>query len=49
MIPLSVYNKHGKIKIEIAIVRGKKKHDKRETIKKKEAKREIERTLKYIK
>ena len=45
MIPISVYNKHGKIKIEIAIVRGKKKHDKRETIKKKEAKRDIARAM----
>jgi SsrA-binding protein len=46
MVPLSVYNKGRKLKIEIAVVRGKKKHDKRETIKRKDAERELKRTLK---
>jgi len=46
IVPLSVYNKGRKIKIEIAIVHGKKKHDKRETIKKRDTEREIRRTLK---
>ena len=46
IIPLSLYNKGGKIKVEIAIARGKKLHDKRETIKKRESKRDILRTLK---
>jgi len=41
-----VYNKGRKIKIEIAIVRGKKKYDKRETIKKRDIDREIRKTLK---
>ena len=42
LIPLKVYTKKRSIiKIEIAIAKGKKKHDKREAIKKKEAKREI--------
>jgi SsrA-binding protein len=45
--PLKVYNKGKKIKVEIAIVRGKKKFDKRESIKKRETDREIRRTLKY--
>jgi SsrA-binding protein len=45
-IPLSCYNKNGKIKLEIAIARGKKKHDKRETLKERDSKRDIERTLK---
>lgn len=45
-IPLKLYSKNQKIKLEIAIVRGKKKHDKRETIKARDTKRDIERTLK---
>ena len=46
IIPLSVYNKGKVVKIQIGIARGKKKYDKRETIKKREAGREIDRTLK---
>lgn len=46
IIPLSVYNKGRKLKLEIAIVRGKKKYDKRETIKKRDTEREIKRDLK---
>ena len=47
IIPISVYNKGRKIKVEIALVRGKKQFDKRETTKKRETEREIRRTLKY--
>jgi SsrA-binding protein len=46
IVPISVYNKGRKVKIEIAIVRGKKKYDKRETIKKRDTDREIRRGLK---
>lgn len=46
IVPLSVYNKGRKLKLEIAIVRGKKKYDKRETIKKRDVDREIRRNLK---
>ena len=46
LIPLKVYTKKGKIKIEFGIAKGKKKFDKRELIKKREAEREIEKTLK---
>ena len=46
IVPLSVYNSKNLIKLEIAVVRGKKKFDKRETIKKREGEREIRRTLK---
>lgn len=46
IIPLSMYSKGRKIKVEIAIVRGKKKYDKRETLKKKTAKREMAREMK---
>ena len=48
MVPLKLYNKGRKIKLEFAVVRGKKKYDKREVIKKREAKRKVERSLKYI-
>ena len=43
IVPISVYNKGRKIKVEIAIVRGKKQHDKRESIKKRDTEREIRR------
>jgi len=43
IVPMSVYNKDRKIKVEIALVKGKKKHDKRETTKKRETEREIRR------
>jgi SsrA-binding protein len=46
IVPISVYNKGRKIKIEIATVKGKKKFDKRETIKKRDSDRELRRTLK---
>jgi SsrA-binding protein len=46
IVPLTMYNKGRKIKVKIAIVRGKKKFDKRETIKKREDERDIARTLK---
>ncbi len=45
-VPLSLYNSKGKIKLEIALARGKKKTDKRESIKARDSKRDIERTLK---
>lgn len=46
LVPVSLYNKGVKIKVELGIVKGKKKQDKRETIKKRESDRDIERTLK---
>ncbi len=46
IVPISVYNKGRKIKVEIALVRGKKKFDKRETIKKRETDREVRREYK---
>lgn len=41
IIPIIVYNKGGKIKIEIAEAKGKKKYDKKETLKKKDVDRQI--------
>ena len=46
VIPLSIYLKKGKAKLKIAIGRGKKTHDKRSDIKKREHEREISRALK---
>jgi SsrA-binding protein len=46
IVPISVYNKNRKIKLEIALVKGKKKFDKRETIKKRDTDREIRREYK---
>ncbi len=43
IIPISVYNKGRKIKVEVAIVRGKKKYDKRQSIKKRDTDRELRR------
>ncbi len=46
LIPLKLYFKEGKAKIEIGLAKGKRQYEKRDTIKKKEASREIERHLK---
>lgn len=46
LIPLKVYTKQSKIKVLIGLARHKRKADKREQIKKREAAREIKRTLK---
>ena len=45
-VPLKLYFKKGRIKVEIALARGKKKYDKRESIKKKEFDRQRARALK---
>ncbi len=42
IVPLSVYLKDGKVKIEIATAKGKKLYDKRDTIAKKDAERRIQ-------
>jgi SsrA-binding protein len=46
IVALSVYNIGHKIKLELGLAKGKKKSDKRESIKKRESDREIRRTLK---
>ncbi len=43
IVPVSMYSKDKKIKVQIAVVRGKKKYDKREDIKKREVDRDIRR------
>ncbi len=46
LVPLSIYLRKGRIKVELAIGRGKRLVDKRETLKKKTVEREIERIVK---
>lgn len=41
LVPLSLYFKNGKVKVELAIAKGKKLYDKRETIAKRDAERKI--------
>ena len=46
LVPLNLHWKAGKIKCEIALAKGKAEHDKRDTIKDREGKREVERAMK---
>ena len=46
LVPLQVYFKDGRVKVEIGLARGKKLYDKREDIAKKDARREVEREFK---
>jgi SsrA-binding protein len=45
LIPLSLYFLRGKVKVKVAVARGKKLHDKRESLKKTDAQREIQREI----
>lgn len=45
LIPLSIYFKDGRAKLELGVARGKQRHDKREAIKKKEMDRELRRAM----
>ena len=45
LVPLSAYLKGGRVKIELALVRGKRLYDKREAVKRREADREMQRAL----
>ena len=46
IVPTRLYLKDGRAKVEIALARGKRKYDKRETIAKRDAERDVERALK---
>ena len=46
LVPLSIYFKHGRVKMELGLCKGKKLYDKRETAAKKDAARNIERSMK---
>jgi SsrA-binding protein len=45
LVPLSMYFRRGLAKVELGLVRGKKLHDKRETIRRREAKRSMQREM----
>ena len=47
LVPLNLHWKNGKVKCEMALAKGKAEHDKRDTIKEREGKREVERALKH--
>ncbi len=46
VVPLRLYFKHGLVKVEIGLAKGKKLHDKREDLKKKDSQREISQVMK---
>ena len=43
LVPLKVYLKHGKVKVDLGVCRGKQLHDKRDALKKKDLRRDMER------
>lgn len=47
LVPLRMYLKRGWIKVDVALAKGKKLHDKRETSRRREDEREMQRALKY--
>ena len=46
LVPLNLHWKGGKVKCEVALAKGKAEHDKRNTVKDREGKREVERAMK---
>ena len=46
IVPLKIYFKNGKAKVEIGLAKGKRQYEKRDSIKEREAKREVERHMK---
>ncbi len=46
IVPISLYTKGRNIKLEVAVGKGKKQHDKRQSLKNKDAKRDIDRIMK---
>jgi SsrA-binding protein len=45
LVPLDVYLRDGKVKVTLALARGKKLHDKRETVRRRDAEREMQRAM----
>ncbi|RIK96522.1 MAG: SsrA-binding protein [Proteobacteria bacterium] len=45
IVPLALYFKNGRAKVELGLARGKRMHDKRETIRRREEEREMERAV----
>ena len=46
LVPLSVYFKNARVKIEVGVCKGKKNYDKRDSVAKRDAKRDIDRAMK---
>ena len=46
LVPLSLYEKGGRVKVELALVHGKQEYDRRDDVRKREADREIDRAMK---
>ncbi len=46
LVPLDLHWRNGRVKCEVALARGKAEHDKRDTIREREGKREVERAMK---
>ncbi len=46
LVPLNLHFKNGRVKAEIALAKGKAEHDKRDAIKEREGRREVERAMK---
>ena len=44
LVPLKIFLKHGKIKVDLGVCRGKQLHDKRDALKKKDLRRDLERS-----
>jgi SsrA-binding protein len=47
LIPMRMYDRNGKVKIALAVAKGKHSYDKRETVKEREAQREIARAIRH--
>jgi SsrA-binding protein len=45
LVPLSLYEKEGRVKVELALVHGKQQYDRRQDVKKREAQREMDRAM----
>lgn len=45
VLPLSIYFRDGLVKVELALAKGRKRHDKRDAIGDRDAKRDLDRTL----
>jgi SsrA-binding protein len=46
LVPLSLYEKQGRVKVELALVHGKQEYDRREDVRKREDQRDIDRAMK---
>ncbi|MCT6920323.1 MAG: SsrA-binding protein, partial [Bifidobacteriales bacterium] len=47
IVPLSLYFKDGKVKVEVAVARGKREYDKRQSLREEQDRREAQRAMRY--